>query len=506
MIARPGTLLLVAAVAFMTVAAPALAGHDVLQPGDPTPNCTLSWVLEGASPPAGHPTAQGADGDAVYFTIAGHCLDKGDRVRSPGFGSFGTVAYDNDTLDLALIHVDDAVEPSVVPQVKGHEEAPTGFTTSRDYETGETILHSGYGTGPHATAETRENRAGVLVEDNDDAWGWKAVTPVSFGDSGGPVIYGANGSALGIVNVLPDPAEVEPGNGAGLAMDQIFANLRGAGFDVDLRTVDCASCYGDDPVPWTEAVSAGEDARTASVYGDAHGGTVAASVQGDARGPAAASGTGNASGVIAGSGAGDADGFAAGASAAGDATGAAAVAPLGNASGIVGATVTGDAAGLVAASAGGDADGAAVASGTGNASGALAVTGTGNASGLVPLSVTGSCSGSSGPREDCANVTRGEARGHHAAASLHGDADCTSDLVCGSVSGTGNASGPAAVAGTGNASGLVAASGTGNATGVVAVSGTGEADGFLLEVSGCETASDQGLPVACTSPSVRALP
>lgn len=505
---RPTIHLLVAALAVAALATPALAGHAVLQPGDRTSNCTLSWVLDGAPPPASQPTAQGADGDAVYFTIAAHCLDLGDRVASPGFGSFGTAVYDNDSLDLALVQVDDDVEASVVPRVKGHGETPTGYTTSSGYETGDTVLHSGYGAGASPTPETRENRAGVLVEDPDDPWGWKAVTPVSFGDSGGPVIYGANGSALGIVNVLPAPTEAPPGTGAGLTMDQIFSAVRGDGFDVQLRTVDCpdTECYGDDPVRRTEAVSAREDAQAVSATGDAHGGTVAVSGGGDARGRVAASLTGEATGLVAASGTGQATGLVAGASGTGDATGFVAVAPLGDASGLLAASTTGDAAGLVAASGRGNASGLAAASATGNATGVVAVTATGHADGLVPFSATGSCSSTKGNGADCVNVTQGPARGHDVAASPRGDARCTADLACVAASGTGDASGPVAASGTGDASGLAAASATGDASGVVAASGTGQADGIFVEVSGCESAAEEGVDAACTSPSARLLP
>lgn len=510
---------LLVVLALAALASPAVAGHDVLQPGDPTSVCTLAWVLDGGPPPEDQPTAEGAEGDAVYFVIAGHCLAEGDRITSPGFGTFGTAVYDNDPLDVALIQVDEALEDAVVPRVKGHGETPTGLATSQSYETGDTVLQSGYGTGFNAAAESRENRAGVLLEDPDDGWGWKAVTPVSFGDSGGPVVYGVNGSALGIVNVLPDPTDAPPGTGAGLSMDQILSDVRGAGFDVELRTVACGTCYGDDAVRRTEAVSASEDARLASAEGDAHGGTAAASLRGDARGGVAASATGDAQGLAAAAGTGNASGFAAGASGAGDATGFVAAAPVGDASGLVGASATGNASGLLAASGVGDASGLVAASALGDASGAAAVTATGDATGLVPVSATGSCSNGGGPSSDCVDATPGSSRGHNAAASPTGEARCTGNPVCVSASGTGDAYGPVAVAGTGDATGLVAASGTGEAgegaaaasgTGdaraAMAFSGTGQADGFLLEASGCEEASDRGVDAACASPTGRVLP
>lgn len=496
--------------ALLALAAPAAAGHDVLQPGDPTSTCTLSWVLDGDGPTRDRPTAQGADGDAVYFTLAAHCLSLGDRVRSPGFGSFGTAVYDNDTLDLALVQVDEDVEPLVSPAVKGHEETPTGFATSTDLETGETVLHSGYGTAAQTTAETRENRVGVLVEDDDDFWGWKAVTPIAFGDSGGPAIYGPNGSALGIVNVLPSPTDVEPGTGAGVSMDQIFETVRGDGFQVHLRTVDCETCYGDDTVRRSEAVSSDEDARSASLGGDAHGGTATLAPQGDARGGLlAASGTGQSTGTVAASGTGDATGFAAAATGTGNATGAAALAPDGEASGIVAASATGPASGLVAASAAGDVDGAVAVTATGDASGLAPVTATGEASGLAPVSAAGSCSGSGSDAgsSECFAVQPGDAQGHNAAVGLAGDAECRADPVCLAAAGAGNADGPVAAAGTGDASALfLAASGTGDADGVVAVSGTGQARGIFLEVSGCKTAASYGVDAVCASPTARALP
>jgi trypsin len=178
-------------------AMPAAGNHPAnpLQPGDivngPVGQCTLNFVFDGQGSLAGN----------VYFGIAAHCVEPGNVMSSTGYAAFGTAVYDDDAFtDFALIQVNTAVVPHVSSTVKGHPGLPTGVTSFAETNVGDTLKFSGYGLGFSSTSVTQERRVGVLISDNASTY--CAEGPILFGDSGGPVLHGPTGKALGIVSAL----------------------------------------------------------------------------------------------------------------------------------------------------------------------------------------------------------------------------------------------------------------------------------------------------------------
>lgn len=207
-------------------AAPMPATHatDVLQPGDHVATadggCTLNFVFDG---PAGE----------TYLGIAGHCVDVGDRVRSDPHGAFGTVVYDDDRgQDFALIEVDEDKVDRVSPEVRGHPGTPTGVATREATGEGDPVSFSGWGLGFSLSAMTRQERTGTLVWDTDRMVCVEG--PVAFGDSGGPVLHGPTGEALGIVSRI-SPFECG-GWIVGSTVEGAILQATLDGFPITLRT------------------------------------------------------------------------------------------------------------------------------------------------------------------------------------------------------------------------------------------------------------------------------
>lgn len=204
------------------LAAPVAASSPtVLQPGDSLEGiCTLNFVFDGAS-------------DA-YIGTAAHCVSGVDqRVSNPDLGEFGTVVYDNDDLDFALVDVDDAVESQLSAEVDGHPGTPTGIAIPAETDRWDRLLLSGHGLGVSLTEPTREQRPSVLVEHN--ATQYRSDGPVVNGDSGAPFVHADTGKALGIVSEYGLDG-VPPTTDVGPTADHIVDVLQDAGWDVQLRT------------------------------------------------------------------------------------------------------------------------------------------------------------------------------------------------------------------------------------------------------------------------------
>lgn len=222
---RTKVAVLLLGVAVLSATAPVQADDDeTIQPGDAVGGCTLSFVFDSTT------------NDSVYMTTAAHCVDEGESVTTPGFGTLGEVVVDGrdqGDLDYALIDVDPALEGEVSPAVNGHPSTPTGFTTADGVTAGDPIWLSGHGV-PFGLAEpTRENRAGVLVEHDDRRY--RSQSMVSFGDSGGPLVHVLSGEAVGIVSrVGSDPP---PANLIGPTVEGVIEDLDARGWSVSLRTV-----------------------------------------------------------------------------------------------------------------------------------------------------------------------------------------------------------------------------------------------------------------------------
>lgn len=213
----------------------AVAATSDIQPGDLYNGiCTLNFVFDG----------QGSRAGKTYIGTAAHCIDSlGESASTTGSSNFGTVVYVGDPgaeangipgeqLDFALIEVKTAFLGRVKPDVLGHPGMPTGFTTSTTTSAGDVLYVSGYGMGFDATAQTRENRAGVLLSDTSRHF--VADTLAVWGDSGGGILH-SDGRALGVVSQYA-LGYLPPATDEGPTVEGVLNEMRGLGFPLALRT------------------------------------------------------------------------------------------------------------------------------------------------------------------------------------------------------------------------------------------------------------------------------
>lgn len=217
--------------------APALGADLVLQPGDQllTKNlngtvtaCTLGFVFDGL----------GAKAGKVYFASAAHCFfvtgqaAYANDLEEP----FGRVVHLDGLHDAALVEVDAAYSAAVSGEVLGRPGVPTGLASRGDVVAGDLLLFSGYVTGQELPEALRTGRVGALTGTTSRDWrGWAAIGP---GDSGGPVVHGATGGALGLVGQIRAadvPGDAEPRMEGPLA-SALPAVWQAAGHAVRLRT------------------------------------------------------------------------------------------------------------------------------------------------------------------------------------------------------------------------------------------------------------------------------
>lgn len=207
----------------------ALDQDGVIQPGDALQTlggakiCTYNFVFDGP--------------EAVYIGTAAHCVSQGQRVGTPAFPDMGEVVHDGGGADVALVRIDDRFTEHVLASVKGHPATPTGVAEPGDTVTGDLMYVSGYGTGFRHDDTTRENRWGLLFTQGDR--GYTALGAFSPGDSGGPVVHGPSGDALGVAAYIGVCAGLcEPVRVGGPTIDVMLDVLHQHGFDVTLRTAD----------------------------------------------------------------------------------------------------------------------------------------------------------------------------------------------------------------------------------------------------------------------------
>ena len=201
------------------------AGAATIQPGayhemDGTA-CTLNFIYDGSGGP--------------YAGTAAHCVTSvGQQTFDEDGLLIGTVAAIGDEgateTDWALIRIDSGAVSRVSPAVKGHPGFPTGVTAPGETATGDSVVGSGYGLGFQFTNVTREQRPAVLTYDDNELY--TVLGAMIFGDSGGPVVHGPTGQALGIVSRLCIGVCEEEGP----TVQGIIAKAAAKGITISLRT------------------------------------------------------------------------------------------------------------------------------------------------------------------------------------------------------------------------------------------------------------------------------
>ncbi len=203
------------------------AGAASIQPGDfmreGDKGCTLGFVV--------------TSGPDTYFLTAAHCVDVPSEVTIFDGTVLGDAVAEGSAIaeppratdDWALVRVRPSLVGSVVPTVRGGS-APSGVASAVETGLGDLVKHSGYGVPWEITNVTREQRYGVLLD--QDATTWSSIGPDTYGDSGGPVVHVATGKALGLVSRLC----LGTCTSAGPTIEGIFAQAAAAGYPLVLRT------------------------------------------------------------------------------------------------------------------------------------------------------------------------------------------------------------------------------------------------------------------------------
>lgn len=255
---QPGPVQAIGEVA-MTATRTVVDQDNVIQPGDALQTaggaqiCTYNFVFDGP--------------DAVYIGTAAHCVHEGQRVSTAGFPTIGTVVHSGGGADVALVRIDEAYTEHVQAAVKGHPTVPMGVAVPADTAYGDLLYVSGYGVGFNQHDASRENRWGLQLTHSGS--GYTAVAPFAPGDSGGPVVHGPSGQALGVaawiaacIGVPVAGCDVPPARVGGPTIDRMLDVLDAHGFDVTLRTVDA-----DGGLEQTITQTAATVTRTAPVGG-----------------------------------------------------------------------------------------------------------------------------------------------------------------------------------------------------------------------------------------------
>lgn len=216
-------LLALAALLALSLPAPAEAAVTAvqIQPGagisTPIGGCTLNFVYKDQF-------------DVTYVGTAGHCADVGHRIRSGDGTEFGTVVFSENAYpvnDFALIRIDEDDLDLVSPAMR-YWGGPTGLFTYGDGARNDTVLSYGYGLG-YGTTEYTRRRIGTLQTTTPQKY--QAALNCIFGDSGGPVVHGPTGKALGVIDVL-----AAPGTGGVLIQNSLKRVKIALGLELTVQT------------------------------------------------------------------------------------------------------------------------------------------------------------------------------------------------------------------------------------------------------------------------------
>ena len=206
-----------------------------IRPGSSIGGCTSNFIfyeLVYPTPEIPNPVP------TVYMGTAGHCTDEpGERVSVSGTGQVGTVVYDSDVVksnvDFSLIELDPERVSQTNPQMRGYE-GPKGIATPATLAVGDQVDVYGYGIGVGLLEQTRP-RFGVLTDWTNDEY--VADMPAVNGDSGAPLLHDETGMALGIISRYGID-QVPPSTDVGPLLGWILREVRAAGFNVTLATID----------------------------------------------------------------------------------------------------------------------------------------------------------------------------------------------------------------------------------------------------------------------------
>ncbi|MGH2691737.1 MAG: hypothetical protein ACRDHM_04470 [Actinomycetota bacterium] len=242
---RPALIVLAVALALLP-AAPGIAESQPVEPvfgplsspirpGSSMGGCTYNYIffeLVYPTPEVPNPIPD------VFIGTAGHCTGElGERKSLTGLGEIGTVVYDSDlvesAVDFSLVQLDAQRVAQTNPQMRGFP-GPKGVATTSMLAVGDRVDVYGYGLGVGLQEETRP-RFGVLTDWTDNEY--VADMPAVNGDSGAPLLHDESGFALGVISRY-GLDQVPPSTDVGPMISWALAEVRAAGFDVTLATID----------------------------------------------------------------------------------------------------------------------------------------------------------------------------------------------------------------------------------------------------------------------------
>jgi hypothetical protein len=174
----------------------------------------------------------------VFIGTAGYCTEgPGERVQATESGiggDIGTVVYDSEVagngMDFSLIKLDPEMVGLTNPQMRGYE-GPKGIATPGMLAVNDRLDVYGYGV---MGLQGRE-RFGLLNGWTENEY--LATWPPVSGDAGAPVLHDRTGYALGVMS-RTGYTRVPPSTHVGPLVTTVLDQVRAAGFDVVLATID----------------------------------------------------------------------------------------------------------------------------------------------------------------------------------------------------------------------------------------------------------------------------
>ena len=206
--------------------------------------CTAAFVFDGL----------GAHAGKVFMGTAAHCIQKpGGQEVTVGSGPengttdvagttggtevLGRIVAQGSTAavdgDWALIEVRPEMVPRVRPELRRYPEHPSGVAVPDDMAAYDVLEHVGYGIPFFVHPLLRDERQGLFLR--SDGRVFESLLAVYGGDSGGPIVHGPSGKAVGILNgyfcsTVPPDCVVH-----GSTVAETIRQAAAQGFTVQLR-------------------------------------------------------------------------------------------------------------------------------------------------------------------------------------------------------------------------------------------------------------------------------